>query len=461
MTLDRFDEVCREHQLNKADFESYFEAEYLQVEGRGGFLRGGVMYGWDWRKYVQDDAFTETDLVEFWVKSYQHGQVNPLVPKQPLNVANADTVGLEIELSSIQLVPTSKKLRISNGMLLAKTKEKEMDLPVMKLEIEGMDRSFPSVELIYGPLQRDEYNLSALTGARLKLFDALEKKGLLSELVADYNKSLGHLEKRYRLVAENLAGSLRSAKPGEVKTNTQTNISIDYSAVGSRRKRGDFSLLFDTKADERVFAAARHYASEIDPLKTMPSVISLLTQFMYQEAKYLIHRIVRGEEEKGAKHHFHVMFKVSPQDAIMTILSDSEAATLLAWLWGEASTGVGQLVAGVKKAFGAASSGRSAAYSPEAVETALLPALMARVRAGRQLLEGVSQDWDPSSVIGWGGVASAVGHTHPRPTNRVPITVSGAKYYVVIEQRSSRHILNDPSRNARDKDELIRQLQGS
>ena len=148
-----------------------------------------------------------------------------------------------------------------------------------------------------------------------------------------------------------------------------------------------------------MFVTARAEANAIGAFRECPNVLSLLTQMMYQEAKYLLHAITRGEESTKDKHTFHVLLKMSPQDAILTILTNDEAVSLMVWL---DETRAAPLADGVKAAFAATSPGRDAKTRPEEMLGILLPALTARLYAGRQLLEATDHDQGHRACSGKG-----------------------------------------------------------
>jgi hypothetical protein len=469
MPLNRFHRVLREQQVTAwQDFIRYFQIEYTKEEARGAFLEGGVEYGWDWRRYVQDDAFTEKALIDFYIRPFQDLHRGSSARNRPRVLQDPNRVGLEIEITSVALspLPNERSLALKNGMLLARTATMALGLPVVKLEVEGMDRGSPCIELIYGPLPRAEYTNPSHLAARANLFESLRQKGPLSDRVEAYNASLRPRERGYSLTIQETGGKLQVGRAGQVKTNTQTNISLPYSRLGATRtggsstallESGDFTALFENPrgADVKMFAKARALANDVKEFHKDPNVVSLLTHVMYLEAKYLYHRIRRGEESKEDKHHFHVMLKMSPQDAIMAILADDETARLTVWLRENADV----LAKGVQATFAAASPPFRAEVDAQELRAALLPALTARLMAGRQLLEATDHDQGRSRVHGRQGAVGEIGHTHPRSTNRVPITVSGNDYYVVVEQRSANHPLNDPDRDPGVKEKWIRALQ--
>ncbi|MER5455296.1 DUF4157 domain-containing protein [Micromonospora sp. NPDC002389] len=191
------------------------------------------------------------------------------------------------------------------------------------------------------------------------------------------------------------------------------------------------------------------------------NVAALLTQVMLQEALFGIFGKNRDALAKEDKYQFHTMLKASPQDAVMSILDDGEAKVLLAWL---GATGKTHLAAGATNAW--SRSGRPATRPVPATSlTYLEDALVTRLITGRQLLKMLRDDDTVATrtpVASPGGVeVGELTHFHPRPSNRVPITISGDKYYFVIEQRSAGHEFNrnGPDYETNQKVEAIRKVQ--
>ncbi|MFI7081363.1 DUF4157 domain-containing protein [Micromonospora sp. NPDC049903] len=191
------------------------------------------------------------------------------------------------------------------------------------------------------------------------------------------------------------------------------------------------------------------------------NVAALLTQVMLQEALFGIFGKDRDALAKEDKYQFNTMLKASPQDAVMSILDDGEAKVLLSWL---VATGKTDLAAGATNAW-SRSSRPATRQVPAASLTYLEDALVTRLVTGRQLLKMLRDD---DTVATRTPVASPRGvevgeltHFHPRPSNRVPITISGDKYYFVIEQRNSGHEFNrvGPDYQTSQKVAAIREVQ--
>jgi hypothetical protein len=408
-------------------------------------------------------------LVDQYINDYQAGAAGNQT--QPTALANPNVTGLEIEMPRVVLrIP--KDTAVHNGDLLGSTAaQTAVGLPVMKLEVEGMDRGTPTVELIYGPLPSAAYQSQPLLTARNRLTAALTKRGRLSELLAAYNNSLPQ-NSRYRLTPTALAGSLTKNPTAEGNPNTQTNISTPYTKLGQAPGGNrDFIGFFENADDKTMYRKAREeagrLAGEIDgnwstnhqnagQLSVGPNVTSLLTHILFQEAKYAKHRVDRQVERPEDKHHFHVMMKLSPQDVVMSILSDDEAKLVLAWL---VDRGAGSLATAAVDTFRTLSSHQQVAADPATLYRYMVDVLVARLLAGRQLLEQPAAGSRASRVYGGNRAVGQVSHFHPRPSNRVPITVHNNRYYMVVEQRSAAHPLNDRAVNDNTKAGLISDLQ--
>lgn len=423
------------------------------------------------RRLVETDGVT-TDLVDQYVTDYQRGA--PGTPTQSTILTNPNVTGLEVELGEVVLnVPSGAGIR--NGVLLATTPTTpqqdptrgptEAGPPVMKLEVEGMDRLNPrgarrlraNVEIIYGPLPATDYADAALISARRTLRASLQASATgqrsLTDLINNYNSRLRGAELRFELTPTPEAGQLTKGATPQTNPNTQTNVSTPYDKLGTPAPgQRDFGGFFEDRQDQQMFARARTEATRLtglvntswaerdtgDGLTAGASTTALLTHVLFQEAKYLRHSTVdRAVEKPGDKHHFHVMIKASPQDAMMSVIPDDDAKLLLGWLSGNRAQPLATAARDTFRATG--TSNRSAAVDPGTVYAYLVEALVARLVAGRQLLEVTGRE---SRVFGEAREVGSVGHFHPRPSNRRPITVNGHRYYIVVEQRSSAHALN-------------------
>ncbi len=390
--------------------------------------------------------------------------------RYPTHVDQPNRVGLEQELTSFDLRPKAPA-DFKNGIVIAQTDERELDLPIWKLETEGAKRKSLCMELIHGPLPPDEYGHKKYVRARAALDAALKGQyASLEDMVAAYNELAP--EGRYRLTAleaaQRFSGAPGRGKPGA--QNTQTNIAIPYSKIGSG---SDFAALFESKADGQMFEAAQEAAPALVdaacgtvPKEAQPSdvlhLLSLFTHVVYQEAKYAYHDTqamldsAEPDRRDAAKHQFHVMIKASPEDAVFSILSNEEAAVLATW-WQSGNGPMQLLVQQVKTAL--AATGRQpseAKLGTGRLSNVFGKAVALRVRHGAQLLS-------PASDKGISTVSPAdytqkdetIAHSHPRPTNRIPIYGHGRERYVVVEQRSGAHPLNDPKVLAAEKRKLI------
>lgn len=461
------------------------------------------------------------------------GEAGPAVPAggrlQPEDIPDAKRVGLEIEITVNLQEPSqggqagssgdTDTPALKNGDLLAESAGKELGLPVIKLEIEGMDRTggVPSIELIYGPLPRAEYGQNHHQRARQKLFEAFSrnigKSVPFGTVITAYNQSLAGQERRYRLVMTATGSRLKTLRGRAVNQNIQTNISLPYSKVGKMgaaqppaeapanrgrgrgtgrggpsrgagpagrgrggaarppaaspsRVRGDFAGLFQDESQKDMFERARRAANHIvhgidEPeVHDHPNVISLFTQVLFQEAMYSAYRIEKGAEEDVDKQRFHVMLKVSPQDAVMTILTDEEAQGLHDWL-ADGAAEREALDYGIRVLGGARSLAGKNDFGFDFED--LKRALNTRLSAGRQRLEvrkkGTDNDHSSPVFDQQDAPAGELQHFHPRPSNRVPVTLANDVPHVVVEERSAGHLLNNPTGNAAEKNRFIEDLQ--
>jgi hypothetical protein len=468
MTMDQFDQLLTPANLvGDPDFQAYFEIKRGQANPAAvvaDFAPAAPGAQTRYEQFVADPALTAQNVTDY-IAAYQ--QLTPQARTQPAVLGDAELAGLEVELPWVQLnVPAGTR----NGMTLgSSTAVTPPGPPVVNLEIEGTDRGSPTIELIYGPLPREEYESRELIAARAALVTALTPAGQLNTLLANYNSSLTSPGlQRYRINIHQRAGAMRKVRATRAQpepsnpsnSNTQTNVSTPYTKLGTAAQNPDedFTNFFENQAGDEVkmFREARTRAAGIRPqvdthwntnhaaaghLTSGDTLTSLLTHVIYQEGMYINHRLNRMQIRDADKHHFHVMLKASPQDAVMSVISDDEAKMLLAWL---VSTNATPLGAAAVATFASLRTGRNAQSPTTHIYRYLLNALVARLVAGRQLLEvnrGAQQR--RSEARGQAHGVGQVFHLHPRPSNRLPITIQGTEYYIVVEQRSSKHSLNE------------------
>ncbi|MEU9924969.1 DUF4157 domain-containing protein [Streptomyces griseoluteus] len=476
MTMTEFDQLLAPHNLvGDPDFQAYFEIKRGQDNPQtivNNFPPAAAGSQTRFQQFVADPTLTAQDVTQY-INSYQH--LTPQARAQPAVLDDAELAGLEVELPWVRLnVPPGT----GNGELLgASTATTEPGPPVIKLETEGTDRGSPTIELIYGPLPRTEYRSPALIEARGALVTALRPAGPLKELLKSYNARLNTPElERYKITIDGRSDTMRKVTVTKAQeepsnpsnSNTQTNVSTPYTKLGTAADQNpeeDFTNFFENQSghEATMFREARTRAAGIQTqidshwntnhanagrLTSGSTLTSLLTHLLYQEGMYINHRLDRTQIRDADKHHFHVMLKASPQDAVMSIISDDEAKMLLAWLVNTNATPLG---AAAVATFASLRTGRQAPSPTRHMYRYLVNVLVARLVAGRQLLEvkrGAQQRW--SETRGDAHGVGQVAHVHPRPSNRLPITIQGTEYYIVVEQRSAKHSLNrnalaDPS----------------
>ncbi|GGP65446.1 eCIS core domain-containing protein [Saccharothrix coeruleofusca] len=471
LAMTEFDGLLTQHDLaDDPDFIAFFELQ------RGRANPDAVVNSFDpaatprLRQLVEDPAVTR-EMVESYIQDYANLPAGQR--QQPATLDNANLTGLEMEMGNTVLRVESW---MANGVEIARSvRDTAVGLPVFKLEIEGMDRDpdRPSLELIYGPLPTADYRSPALIAARNKLRTALSRSGTVKEMIDRYNQSLAGLaERRYRLNDNPPHSTARKGVTSPANFVTQTNVSTPYAKVGRepaanqtpQQQQRDFVNFFENPAnnnDARMYRQARTRAAALvndindnwrtahqaaGQLRAGPNLNSMLTHVLFQEAKYLVHEVSRTAVDPAKKHHFHVMLKLSPQDAAMTIISDNDAKLLLAWLVATRATPLGTAV---ETTFAASRSQQQPTVDAQPIYDYLVDVLVARLVAGRQLLDDSPDATMASPVYGANRKLGDVRHVHPRPSNRVKatmITVNATtgtrRYYFVVEQRSMAHPIN-------------------
>ncbi|OLF17601.1 eCIS core domain-containing protein [Actinophytocola xanthii] len=454
---------------NDPDFITYFEIRRGREDP--GAVVADVQPGSQNRlRQLVETADVDAALVTQYIQDYLAGGQG--TPAQPATLADPNVAGLEVELAEVVLTVASGAT-LNNGDLLAETAATTpAGPPLLRLEVEGLGRAnaaaggaaagarrTASVELVYGPLPPGDYANTDLIAARTTLRKVLsartERTKTLHDLINTYKNQMTGRRARYKLNPTNAAKQLTKNVTKLSNPSAQTNVSTPYEKVGTQAPSAgqDFRGFFENDGDTRIFDTARTRAAalagDIDAnwtqqhgnagnLRVGAGMRSLLTHVLFQEAKYLRHTTdQRDNEPPEYKQHFHVLLKASPQDAVMSMIDDHEAQLLLAWLvdWG----GV-PLADAATAAFRATNtSNQTATADATTIRNYLVDVLVARLLAGRQLL---AVDDRESQVFGNNREVATVRHFHPRPSNRIPITVHNNRYYLVVEQRSSRHALN-------------------
>uniref|UniRef100_UPI00131E5FB0 hypothetical protein n=1 Tax=Saccharothrix deserti TaxID=2593674 RepID=UPI00131E5FB0 len=454
MTMNDFNQALAQHGLTgDPDFITFFEIQRGREDPAAVVADPAPASANRLQQFVQHNDVDAAKLAGY-ITEYQRGAVG--TPDQPANVANPRVAGLEMEMRNAVLIPEDG---MSNGQEIAHTTATTEvgGLPVMKLEIEGMDPGDPAMELIYGPLPVDEYRNAGLISARNKLKTAIRRPGTARQMVTSYNQSLGSSEQRYRLEV----GPHPQRRKGQTPTpriSPQTNVSTRYATVGTPNPnpQRDFSAFYENENGRKMYREARtkavalvgqitanwatHHQAAAGPLNHTPYLPSLLTHLIHQEAMYLNFELNREVVGRDDKHHFHALFKISPQDAVMTILTDADARLLLAWL---VQTGATPLSAAALATFGTlASTRQNVTLDAQPIHDYLVDVLVARLLASRQLLSEADNTDRTSPIYGANRQVGKVTHVHPRPSARVKIIVNGTRYYFVVEQRSGAHGIN-------------------
>jgi hypothetical protein len=472
---------------NDPDFITYFEIRRGREDP--GAVVADVQPGSQNRlRRLVETADVDAALVTRYIQDYLTGDQGN--PAQPATLADPNVAGLEVELAEVVLTVASGAT-LNNGDLLAETAATTpAGPPLLRLEVEGLGRAnaaagpaaaggrrTASVELVYGPLPPGDYANADLIAARTTLRKVLsgrtERTKTLHDLIDTYKNLMTGRRARYKLNPTNAARQLTKAVTRLSNPSAQTNVSTPYEKVGTQAPTAgqDFRGFFENEGDTQIFDTARTraaaLASDIDAnwaqrqgnagnLTVGAGMRSLLTHVLFQEAKYLRHTTnQRDNEPPEYKQHFHVLLKASPQDAVMSMIDDHEAQLLLAWL---VDRGGGPLADAATAAFRATNTSNQTATADAAtIRDYLIDVLVARLLAGRQLLAVADRE---SPVFGANREVATVRHFHPRPSNRIPITVHNNRYYLVVEQRSSRHALNkDIDTRAREHATRIGNLQ--
>lgn len=454
MTMNDFNQTLAQHGLTgQADFITFFEIQRGREDPAAVVADPAPASANRLQQLVQHNDVTAAKLAGY-IAEYQQGANGTRA--QPAQVANPRVAGMEMEMRNALVV---REEGMRNGQVIAHTPVTTDigDIPVMTLVIEGMDPGEPGMELVYGPLPVDDYRNPDLISARNKLKAAIRRPGTAEQMVAFYNGSLRASEQRYRLVDGDHPQRRKGGTPTP-RISTQTNVSTRYATVGTtnQNEQRDFSAFYENENGRKMYRKAREKAvalvNEITanwatqhqaaagPLNHTPYLASLLTHLIHQEAMYLNHELDRDVVRRDDKHHFHALFKISPQDAVMTILTDADARLLLAWLVRTRATPLSDAAVA---AFGTLGSTRSnVTLDAEPIHKYLVDVLVARLLAGRQLIKGADDATRTSPIYGDTRQVGKVTHVHPRPSARLRIVIDGTRYYFVVEQRSSGHPIN-------------------
>lgn len=372
-------------------------------------------------------------------------------PAQDVRVVDdPKRMGKEVELPSVTLSVPDRELK--DGETLAETVAKELDLPVIKLEVEGTDRSESSIEIIFGPLPFREYEESKFKDAAAILQEKLRSPAkTLNESIEQYNTNT-KVRNRYKLRLTAPDQTVKIKKRQGSGSNTQTNVAIPYEMLGEESKANNHPIteLFEGVHPSKVntYSAARDVSNKLKDIELTKNLISLFTHILYQVGVLVVQQIaIKEMTDEAAKYHYHVLIKASPEDAIFSILTDGEVERLRNWLDDTPEHRIKDISVPFVSAL------RKRNVSLQQQQEKLLNEYIARFlerifeACNYRLNEGKQQ---LGRVVGkYGQISTTKGnqeitHSMSRASSRIPIMESkeDSKGYVVIEQRSGKHKLN-------------------
>ena len=406
-----------------------------------------------------------------------------------MHVQNPDRVGKEIEQGR-WTVSSSSGSKLKNGAVLATSDIEVLGQPVIKIEVEGAKRGTLATEIIYGPLTDQELRSDAYKSAKGKLYDQLAS-GKLGDAIRKYNESLEGGETRYKLTAppqyESLLMGIRSGEP-----QAQTNLAIRYTdlADGERGVIGkvvsddtnnakkDYKAVHKASIKVATELVDKNFPKEVATEKQQATLKALLTHALLtngmislrginklstfgskatreQKAFAARYKGVMGlskaptipnakkgnseDEFTSLKYRFNLLIKASPEDAVMGILTQQEVKLLQDWLKQKEN----------QKTFieeAAKVSSSRQATSVSALQQGVLLTIESLLKVSEKRLEGGVKQLRKAKAKGSGSEAEVkatslldgteIYHTHPRPTNRIPIMIdSKGDHHIVVESR--------------------------
>ncbi|MEU4769700.1 DUF4157 domain-containing protein [Actinosynnema sp. NPDC023794] len=251
MTMNDFNQLLAQHDVaNDPDFVTFFEIR-LARQNPVAVVNDPTPGSANRLRQLLQSREVNPALVAAWADEYGQGAAG--VRTQPTTLSDPNITGLEIELSGSYLDVLSGTVENKESIAHTPAKTPDLDQPVLKLVVEGMDRmgGTPTIELVYGPLPTARYADEDLLDSREKLKQAFGGGGnaglTVSEIIKQYNKSLkkpeNGNENPFKLDPtpssdpEQTAPATRLAKQTKTTTNTnaQSNVSTPYVKVGGPR----------------------------------------------------------------------------------------------------------------------------------------------------------------------------------------------------------------------------------
>ena len=137
-------------------------------------------------------------------------------------------IGKEIELPFVTL-SRKDKTKLTNGMKIAQTQEAELDIPLISLEVEGVERGNPCIELILAPLpvKSKDSKFEKSIKALLEKFKRFRQETPINTYIDEYNTNKGVYE-----LNMSTADELYASCSGHGSFYIQSNISTPFDYIG-------------------------------------------------------------------------------------------------------------------------------------------------------------------------------------------------------------------------------------
>ncbi|MCG8566143.1 MAG: C80 family cysteine peptidase, partial [Desulfobacterales bacterium] len=362
-------------------------------------------------------------------------------------ISHTDRIGFEEEFTTKPLAEVGAA-QGERKAILGATADRELNIPVMRLEVDSVQAGYIYLELVTGPLRSAEYQDPAYLIAKSTLYDAISEAGkgtTVKAIIDTYNANLsekmGAKASRYLLeipedsAASGLAMGYNSKlTPGYMtdNRNIQATVNMAIGDIGSQGFiQGAASVGYETQATQAAEVTDRIMA-EMDPQGTMATEVRALV-YTYVFNEYLGAGLKEGFY--SLKTDFNMLFRFSPEDIIFGVLSDTDLTAVKSWydnggkdfMAGEISHGLGEKAAA-----------KLGTYFTRRMDDVFSTNVGYRLDNDRvQLLVHLDGSSDFSPIDG----NLAVHHTHPNPESRASLGFDGEHYYGAVEFRSTQSAL--------------------
>ncbi|MCG8568315.1 MAG: hypothetical protein MI747_24870, partial [Desulfobacterales bacterium] len=344
-----------------------------------------------------------------------------------------DRFGFEHEFQNMHVTVPSwlNEVQLEKGYTFAVTSGNELGYPVLSLEVDSNGREGYYLELVTGPQTGDVYlkpeYFEALRIMQRVFYDTTRGR-TLQRLIDIYNEDLrarlGDGAAPYELHSDNptLTEEILVRRPPVERVNIQTNVMLPYGKLGGEEFRN--SLLAQGQAGTSADGANPIVDTILDEMGVSPETVrpefrAFLFQVVFQELF-----ILNSGGQILSKTEFDLILRLSPEDALFSILTDEEVTRIKDWY-----EEPGRADALESRIIDAAREGVDTTEGlGQRLEKVFHTSVDLRLENGSGALGPDSQVRLPSG--------DTLTHTHQSPNSRRPVLEVDGKAYFVAEYRA-------------------------